>query len=63
MATAGIFTDCDYCELRAATSHRAFVRNRRTGRREQVFLSACSIHEKQAIREARAKSHESRRVS
>jgi hypothetical protein len=54
MATAPEpFTNCHYCELRAATKHRSLVRDRRSGRRRAWHIYACFLHKEEAERDAR----------
>jgi len=51
---AEIFADCHYCDLRAVTKRRVVVRDRGTGRARVRDIYACSLHERDAIRDAAA---------
>jgi len=58
---AEIFTDCHYCDLRAVTKRRVVVRERETGRARVRDIYTCSLHERDAIRDAASARREAGR--
>jgi len=50
---AEAFTTCHYCELRAETKHRTYVRSTGSARPRTTSIYACFLHQEDAERDAR----------